>query len=285
MYLIRNIVSILLTLLLAIGSSLSSAATRKASIFEDTFQLRLGAFFPRLKSTVKLSEEGSPGDRLEFERDLGLDDSKTTLYGGATWRFAQRHQVEIEHFDLARSGRKANEREWTIGDKTLLVGGQIKSRFDVKVTRISYRYVFAESRTYSLHGIAGIHHVELEADLRLAGRVLIDGKPVSTPPEKSLSQLSKTEAPLPHFGLSYGYSWTPDWSVHASVMAFSLAYDEYEGALLEFNLTGQYQINRYIGIGGGLKYFNLDVEHDKSGKTSKFDFDYYGPTIYVTATF
>ena len=153
----RNIVSILLALLFAIGSSLTSAATRKASVFEDTFQLRLGAFFPSLDSTVQQSGERTPGDRLEFERDLGLDDSKTTFYGGATWRFAQRHQLELEHFDLSRSGRRANQREWVIGDKTLLIGGEIKSRFDVKVTRISYRYVFAESSAYSLQGIAGIH--------------------------------------------------------------------------------------------------------------------------------
>lgn len=272
-------------LFLAALAGYASAGSRDEPVFKDRFQLRLGAFLPRLDSTVENSGERSRGDRLDFESDLGLDDSKTTFYGGASWRFARRHMVEIEYFDLARNGRESNDRAWTIGDKTLLVGGQVDSKFDVQVTRISYQYTLIDRESQRLNIQAGIHHAELEAYLRLAGEVLVDEVPVVTPPGKTLSELSKTDVPLPHFGLSYGYSWAPDWSLHASAMAFSMSYDQYEGALLELNLSAQYQINRHVGVGGGVKYFKLDVDREKKGNKTEFDFEYVGPAIFITATF
>lgn len=263
----------------------SQGAGRDESIFHDHLQLRVGAFWPELHSSISLSTADRTGDRLDFEDDLDLDENKTTFYGGIAWRFSSRHSLDLEYFDLGRDGSRTADKSWDIGDYTVLAEGRINSTFDVAITRLSYQYKAIDRGSQNLGVIAGIHNARLEAGLSLSGALLVDDKPVFVPEGIELTELSRTDAPLPHLGVAYGWAYSPEWTLHASIMGFSLSFDEYEGALLEANISGQYQLNRYIGIGGGLKYFQLDVTHERKQKTTDYDFDYFGPALFITATF
>ena len=62
-----------------------------------------------------------------------MSESKTTAYGGVSWRFAAKHILEWEYFDLGRDGLVATERRWDIGDTTILADGQIASTFNLRI--------------------------------------------------------------------------------------------------------------------------------------------------------
>ena len=96
-----------LTVLLLGFSGVSAAQSNDpvSTLWDSTFQLRVGVFFPDLDSHIRIdSSLGQIGDGIDFERDLGMSESKTTFYGGASWQFANKHVVEWEFFDLGRDG-------------------------------------------------------------------------------------------------------------------------------------------------------------------------------------
>ena len=228
---------------------------RSESILSDRFQLRLGAFWPELDSQITRTRRDGPGDKLDFERHLNLDENKSTFYGGAAWRINDTHSLDLEYFDLGREGRIVADRSWDIGDTTVLAGATMRTQFDVAITRLSYQYTLSRGNRHRLGFMAGIHHARLEAQLLLSGRLEIDGEPVLVPPEERLAQLDKTDAPLPHFGINYGYAYSPQWSLHTSLIGFSMAIDQYEGSLLEGNASVMYQVNRRLGLGPWIQVF------------------------------
>jgi hypothetical protein len=260
-------------------------ASRDQSIFADNLQLRLGVFWPELNSSGEVSGKAGQGARLDFERHLGLDENKTTIYGGLTWNVRPRHTLELEYFDLSRDAVKTAAHKWNIGDTTVLAGGRIDTSFKLSITRLTYGYAIFEREKHLAHIIAGVHYARLQADLLLSGELILNGEPVFVQEGEPIAELDSTEAPLPHFGLDYSYAISPDWTAHTSVMGLDLSIDNYDGTLIEANVSVQYQINKHIGIGAGLKYFDIDVSRKKKDKDYQYDFEFYGPAVFFTATF
>jgi hypothetical protein len=47
-----------------------------------------------------------------------------------------------------------------------------------------------------------------------------------------------------------------------------------------------YQLSKTFGIGGGIKYFNVNVQADLSGGGNvEFDYSFFGPAIFGYASF
>lgn len=261
------------------------SASREQSIFADKLQLRLGVFWPEINSAGEVSGKAGRGSRLDLERHLGLDESKTTIYGGLTWNVRPRHTLELEYFDLSRDAVKKASRQLDIGDTTVLAGGQIDTSFKLSITRLTYGYTILEREKYLVHIIAGVHYARLQADLLLSGALILNGEPVHVQEGDAIAELDSTEAPLPHFGLDYRYELSTNWTAHTSVMGLDLSIDNYDGTLIEANVSVQYQINKHIGMGAGVKYFDIDVSRKKKDKNYQYDFEFYGPAVFITATF
>jgi len=280
-----TVVYVLAGIIMASVMNPSQGASRDQSIFADKLQLRLGVFWPELNSAGEVSGKAGRGSRLDFERHLGLEESKTTIYGGLTWNVRPRHTLELEYFDLSREAVKMASRQWDIGDTTVLAGGQIDTRFKLSITRLTYGYTIFEREKHLVHIIAGVHYARLQADLLLSGELILNGEPVFVQEGEAIAELDSTEAPLPHFGLDYSYAISPDWTVHTSVMGLDLSIDDYDGTLIEANVSVQYQLNKNIGMGAGMKYFDIDVSRKKKDKNYQYDFGFYGPAVFITATF
>ena len=284
----NNLISSLAAFLLALSGTSIAEGTEPDSINWDyTFQLRAGVFFPDLDSSIRIdSSLGSIGDGLDFERDLGMSESKSTFYGGASWQFAPKHILEWEFFDLGRDGVVTAEGSWDIGDTTVLANGQIASTFNVRINRLTYRYRIFEDATKNLVLMAGVHATRAEASLALSGDLIVDGEPVFVLPDRPVTELEKSVFPLPHFGVGMNYALTPRLIGTAMVKAFAMEIGDTYGSLVEANLGVQYQVNEKFGIGGGFKWFFLDVVEDEGEFVDvKMEFDFFGPAIYVTYTF
>jgi len=278
----------LAALLLAFsGASAGEGNGPVSTIRDSTFQLRVGVFFPDLDSSIRIdSSLGRIGDGLDFERDLGMAESKTTLYGGASWRFAAKHVLEWEFFDLGRSGLTTVQRSWDIGDITILANGQIASTFNVRINRLTYRYRFFENSRTNMNLMAGLHGMRVNASLALSGNLIVDGEPVFVLPDEPDVEVEKTKLPLPHFGLGINYAFKPQLIGYAMAKGFALEIGDTYGRLIEANVGVQYQMKKNFGIGGGVKWFFLDIVEDENQLVDvNMDFDFFGPAVYVTYTF
>ena len=285
----RSIVALILAVILCALSGLSVGETNESahSIFDNNLQIRIGEFFPGIDSSIRMDTSfGRPGSRLDFEQDLGISESKSTVYGGVSWRFSPRHVLGLEYYDLARGGLTEVDKTWNIGDTAILGNGQIASTFDVRITRLTYQYLFLQDSKKTMGIMLGTHIARISTSLALSGDLIVDGGPIFVLPEVAVVEEAKSQIPLPHLGFNMNYAFTPRLTGTGTLMGFALEVGKFDGSLVEANLALQYQVARHFGIGGGLKLFILDVTEDKNNIIDyKADLDFFGPAIFVTFTF
>jgi hypothetical protein len=92
-------------------------------------------------------------------------------------------------------------------------------------------------------------------------------------------------APLPHLGMSFSYGITPKLIGRIQMLGFALSVGDYSGLLVDSGIDIAYSPWKHFGFGGGVRYFNLRLEADKERLDGEFDFDYWGPTLFIVASF
>ena len=74
----RSFLAVLLLVFSAASAGESNGPV--STIWDSTFQLRVGVFFPDLDSHIRIdSSFDRIGDGIDFEQDLGMSESKTTF--------------------------------------------------------------------------------------------------------------------------------------------------------------------------------------------------------------
>jgi hypothetical protein len=59
----------------------------------------------------------------------------------------------------------------------------------------------------------------------------------------------------------------------------------HSGLLIDSGFDIAYSPWKHFGFGGGLRYFDLRLEAEKNRLDGEIDFDYWGPTLFVVASF
>ena len=287
--LVRQVVTIVVAMAccLTATTAMPDDAEEEAPFLQDRFSFWLGGFFPKVDSQIRLDSGGNvPGDTIDFEETLGLEDGKSVWFGGARWRINTRHILEFEVIELNRSGQiDAITEDLDIGDYDVRVGARIDSIFDVTVGRLTYGYNIIENEKNALALKGGLHIAKLETVLELSGNVFIDGQPIDDP-VGGVKEIVDFTAPLPHFGASYGYAFTPDFGFRAQGLAFAIKINDYKGTLLDFGFDLQYRLWERFGVGAGFRYFRASIEEKSDSKVrGKFIYEYYGPVVYGVFSF
>lgn len=256
--------------------------------FDERFQIWLGGFFPDVDSKIRLdTPDGFPGDTIDFEDTLGLDDGKSVLFGGARWRIAERHQLEGEIIQLNRSSFiGAITDPLLIGKHEVQVGASIESTFDVAIARLTYGFRIVNREKSALNLKAGVHVARLETLLRLSGNVFKDGVPISDEGLSFVDEGSDLTWPLPHLGLSWAYAFTPRIGMRVQGLAFAIKINEFKGTLLDLGVDAQWYPWTHVGFGAGFRYFEATLSNDeKDDLLGKITYEYFGPVIYATFSF
>ncbi|MFW2403362.1 MAG: hypothetical protein ACN4GT_01265 [Gammaproteobacteria bacterium] len=274
--------------LLTGGTASAANESLAAAHLDKRFSLWLGGFFPEVDSKIRLDDpDGQPGDTIDFEETLGLEDGKSVLFGGARWRFNRRHQLEGEFIQLNRSGLlEAVSEGLDIGDYEARVGARIESQFNVTIARLTYGYAVVETEKSAVNLKAGLHVARFKTLLRLSGNVFIDGVPIIDEGFSFVDEGTDLTAPLPHFGASWGYAISDRFALRAQGLVFALNIDDWKGSLIDLGFDAQYHPWRRFGLGAGIRYFKTTVENGNPGKTfGKFVYEYYGPVVYGVFSF
>ncbi|MBT8445215.1 MAG: hypothetical protein HKN81_07710 [Gammaproteobacteria bacterium] len=275
-------------LLLTSGNANGVDEKLAAAFLDKRYSFWLGGFFPEVDSSIRLDKpNGEPGDTIDFEETLGLEDGKSVLFGGARWRFNRRHQLEGEIIDLSRSSLlEGASEDLDIGDYEVRVGARIESEFDVTVARLTYGYAVVETEKNSVNLKAGLHVARFKTLLRLSGNVLKDGVPIEDGGFSFVDEGADITAPLPHLGVSWGYAISDRFGIRAQGLLFAFKIDDWQGSLVDLGFDAQFHPWRRFGIGAGIRYFKTTLENkDKDRTFGEFVYEYYGPVVYGVFSF
>lgn len=280
------------TSILAIGLlAVPAAHAENGSMLNDPWRIYIGAFDATVESTISINGDTLPPvPPINIEDILGVSDSKTVAWGGVRWRFAERHRVEFEAFRLNRNATISDTftPPLQIGD-TFIEAGQISTEYNTDVMRLTYGYSVIRSERSDLQLKGGLHIASLKANINVAGAICnpttVPAVPPGCPAAGTGTENEDVSAPLPHVGLAYAYSMTPDLAFRVSAVGFAIELDEIEGSLIEIDADIAWQPWRHVGFGIGYRYFKGDVDSTGSELNGGFEFEYHGPQVYIQSTF
>jgi hypothetical protein len=194
-----------------------------------------------------------PGNKIDFENDLNLDEEVFSYRIDAKWRFFDRHALNFSFYDLSRDATTLLDKDITIDDKTFLLGTLIASEWEHKVYAASYTWSFLQTNTYEVGLNIGAHITRLKFQAKGLG------------PLGQTAGIEGVTVPLPLLGLTGGYAFTPKLVLRSNVGVFALKIADFKGSLVNFDLDLEYNAWKYVGFGIGYNFFrmNLDVEADK----------------------
>ena len=256
----------------------------KHPLLNKRFTVSLGGFFPDVDSKVRLDATNFDlGTEIDFENELGLEESKNVWWANLRWRISRRNNLEFEWNQLKRDAFvAATTREYQIEDTVIQAGGAIDSKFDIDLVRLTYGYSLIRNDEAELQFQAGLHLADIAVQLGLTGALSIDGEAFV---DSVSTEQEEVTAPLPHFGGNFTYAFNEQFGMNAHLIGFAIEIDDIEGSIVDAGLTAQYNFTDTIGVGAGVRYFQVDVEASNDDLRGQFEFDYLGPLVYVNAAF
>lgn len=222
--------------------------------------------------------DGNIGSRLNFEDDLNLDKRKQTLLAGVRWRFHERHFLEIEHFDLKRSGRTRIDTEIRFGDAVFPIGADVSSSFTTEVTRLGYAYRVIRRPEWGLAVSAGIHVTRLRAAI---DNLSFDNGSTLQP----MREIANVTAPLPVLGISGARRLGQKWVLVARGQWFFLEVDDVGGNITHAAALLEHRTFRNVGFGFGYDWFDIDIDTTDSFWRGRADIGFKGPMVFIQASF
>ena len=249
---------------------------------EERFMLSGGAFLPSFDTTLRVDNRTlGIGDDVSLEDDLDVDDDESVYWIGGHWRFASRHRVALSYFRSKRDATAVALDDIQIGDEIFPVGAGLDSEFEIQVIPLVYAYSFMKREKFEFAGSVGLHWYSL--DFTVQGTVSLGTE------DANAEVTAKADAPLPLFGLRFDYYITPRWSAGAHGEALALEFDDdtfsFSGRAVNVRLSTEYWIWNHFGVGAAVNWFNVDLDVDDSDWRGEFEYDYFGPQLYLTARF
>lgn len=279
------------SILTTLAASPSVLAYDEDNWFNKPWRIYGGVFYANVDSTLRINDAVTGiGVDIDVEDLLGVEDSKVTGWGGASWQFARRHSVEFEFFALNRSDGITDTFSPPIEIEGIAIeSASVSTSYDTNVSRLTYGFSAIRTERSNLRLLAGLHVASMEAVVQASGNICTPDTTPSVPPgcpvvSDQVARESVT-APLPHIGVGWAYSLSPQWALSFGAMGFAIELDNIDGSIIELDADVGWHPWENFGFGLGLRYFKADVESSGSDLNGKFEFEYVGPTLFVQAMF
>ncbi len=215
------------------------------------------------------------------KNDLGLDRDQSGALLGFEWRIADRHRLGANWSSFSQNGTRVFEEELTIGDETFPVDAVVKTDWSLDLIPITYSYSFIKNEKNEFAGTFGIHldrvSLRLRAETSVSGEVL------------DLQSDHSADLPLPLLGLRYDHHFSDSWSAGVGASYFSIEFGEStldaKGSLYSVRGYAEYRFQGRYGAGIAIDAFKLDLEAEKNNFSGGYEYDYWGPQLYLIARF
>ncbi len=236
----------------------------------DRFWFGVGAFLATTATEIRLDSDSGIGTNLDVEDVLGLDETVVAPQGLARWRISDRWRLELEYFEVDRSHTRQTTTDIDWGDQTFPAGTQIKSEFNMSVTRLSVGYSFFKRPDKELGVALGFHLTDIDARLSSSGGNAEGGAVL---------------APLPVISMYGQCALTDVWAVAGRLDAFRLEYDPYKGSIYSIGVDVLCQPWRHVGFGLGYRSLMVDASAQGSDWEGRFSTNFQGPIAFISCSF
>jgi len=248
---------------------------------KDRIFLTLGGFnTPNLQSQLRIDPKGiGIGTIIDMEDDLNLDKSANVLRLDGHYRFSKAHRLEWTYFDLNRTGSTTLlDKDIQIGDVVFPVKYRIDSEWDFKVIKVSYAYSFINTAKYEFYLGGGINVRDVSVRFTGVGSILGQSD------TRAFSD--NGTVPLPTLTAGMQYNMTDKLSVRFRTESFFIQVNDSSGRWQDTYALVDYRISDKFGIGGGLNFFNINLEGDlRNDYKAQLESNYTGFLLYISARF
>jgi len=171
------------------------------------------------------------------------------------------------------------DREITIDDVTFPIDASLRSDWSIDLIPITYSYSFLQSEKNELAGTFGIHVDKFSLEVvGTLGNQQIVGETDSS-----------ADLRLPLTGLRYDHHFSDSWSPGVSAAYFTIEFGEdtldADGSLYSGRAYIEYRFQGRYGAGLAIDAFSLDLDATKNNFSGSYEYDYWGPPLYLTPRF
>ena len=213
---------------------------------------------------------------FDFEGSLGLDDEPSLIMGELGWQFGKNWGTTLQYFRSSRNARRTLEETFEWQGNTYEVGAELEAGTGMEITRIFFSRRFRDGGPHSLRLGAGVHWLELSAEV--AGQARVDDQ--STEFRRSAA---KASLPVPNIGAWYRYSPSDRWLLSARVDWLSASIDDYSGDIWNGSAGINFRLWDHVGVGASYQYFQLAGRLKEDKWRGEVATTFTGPYLYVSA--
>lgn len=241
--------------------------------FPDRWMVRLGTYIVDGSNTkVSVNSDFGVGAVIDYQKDLGGEDSDTIPRIDAYYRFNERHRIDFTAFSIDRKGQRTLTIDVDIGEDNFFASETLNSEIKYTLYRLGYGYSFYHSDKTELTLTAGLNITKY--DLSFATD---DG---------TKAESAGVSVPLPVVGLRMGYAITPKWSVrYVSEAFFFEIEDTFRGGIINFELNTEYRIFKHFALGAGIARIGVNAEVDDDDWSGQVVDSYRGYNVFGTLYF
>jgi len=238
----------------------------------ERLKLAMGTYEPDLNTEIMVSEVGGPlaGTPIDFEDDLGLDDSESASYASLDWRVFKKHALSFNAYSFDRDATTVTEDGLVFDDLVVLPGVEVDTFLDVEVYELAYAYSLIMTESMNLSLGAGLSVQEF--DIGIANTAM--------PADSSDENFT---APLPTFNLGYDYAFNDKWLLSLNAGYLDIDYedggDEFDAKILVGDIGLRWRVLRNFALGLHYSIFDLEGEYEDDDIIADIDLEYRGPRL------
>jgi hypothetical protein len=249
--------------------------------FGDTLTIGLGGMSHRGKATLAVTRPDAPVDKLTFS-DLGLSEDTEVFWGDFNWQFADRWKFRLNYSSFDSKGRNVQSTGGNWNDLEWEVGARLSTDFEMELYITDLTWDFLKSENGHLGVGVGLHAVDLDLGMILEAGASAGGEGDFVVVNADAASVL---APLPNLSVSGGYLIADKVYLHGSIGFFSLKYDKYDGNLFSARAALEWRPWKHVGLGAAYQYVQLELDVDRDSKQEYYDFEFYGPVLFLTFGF
>lgn len=240
-------------------------------MMSDAWSVMAGVLWAESNVTANLNSGTiGAGALIDFEDDMGLDETSLIGLFSARWYFTRRWQLSVEYFKLDRDNEKQVQRTVDWGDLTIPIDAQAKGTFNIEDFRVSIGYSFFRSKDKEVGVGLGAHVARLEAGLNT---------------RNFGSQFASETAPLPFINVYARMALTDRWLLSVRVDRLSLDTGDIDGKVFSSGFDVVYQPWRHFNIGLGFRDINFQISSVSDDWRGKAQIQQSGPMLFVGGSF
>lgn len=247
-------------------AALAGPTALRAEPLDPGVELSLSLFDPGFDSQVRLdSDVLGLGDRLDLERDLGIESSRQVLRAELAFRLGRRFRLDLDHVAFDRSGTRTLSREIQFGDVVYAGDAALDAEVKSRHTGAALRFSVVRTATADLAVSLGGSWLDVSAEISGLAKATANGVPIGS---TTVEEKGEASGPVPLVGL-HGALW-PGERVrlrfdgrYFDLDTFLNGYEGWSGSMTEYDIGADWFVLPWLAVSGGYAGTRIDADFDE----------------------